>query len=289
MKSILGALVLVGGLEGVFPANSLSQQDTTSAQLIRLTLKDGSELIGTVVRGVPDSIMFRTSGGISMTVPKDQVESIERVLGQTSRNGYVGGDPNYTRLFFAPTARALRLGQGYFSAYQIFFPFLAIGVSDFITLAGGMSLLPGAENQLFYIAPKITPVQTEKLSISGGVLFIQSTSAGSDGMGIFYGVASYGTDAASITGGLGWGFSGDETADKPIILIGGEVRASNSIKFITENWIPPDSDIALLSFGIRFFGDRLAADLGFIYPAGSRIRGFPFFPWVGFAYNFGSQ
>jgi len=55
MKSILGALVLVGGLEGVFPANSLSQQDTTSAQLIRLTLKDGSELIGTVVRGVPDS------------------------------------------------------------------------------------------------------------------------------------------------------------------------------------------------------------------------------------------
>lgn len=57
-------------------------------------------------------------------------------------------------------------------------------------------------------------------------------------------------------------------------MLGGELRISNSIKFI-------------LSLGIRFFSENLAADLGFVLPAGSRIKGFPFIPWVGFTYNFG--
>jgi len=39
---------------------------------------------------------------------------------------------------------------------------------------------------------------------------------------------------------------------------------------------------------VRFFGEDLAADLGFIYPAGSKITGFPFIPWLGFVYNFGT-
>jgi hypothetical protein len=38
-------------------------------------------------------------------------------------------------------------------------------------------------------------------------------------------------------------------------------------------------------FGIRFFEEKLAADLGFIYISGA--EGFPFLPWLGFTYNFG--
>jgi hypothetical protein len=44
------------------------------------------------------------------------------------------------------------------------------------------------------------------------------------------------------------------------------------------------------SDGLRFFGDHLAADIGFIYPLhdGKGIsRGFPLIPWIEFAYNFG--
>ena len=49
--------------------------------------------------------------------------------------------------------------------------------------------------------------------------------------------------------------------------------------------------VLILSFGIRFFGERLSADLGFFYPMseGEGIsEGFPFIPWLGFAYNFGN-
>ena len=288
MRHFCLTLFLTLVLHSLFLSNCFSQQDTTSQRPNKVILKDGSELIGTIVKEDSASIFFRTVSNISMTIPKSQVKTTERLSGQFTDGQYVRPDPNFTRLFFAPTARPLKSGQGYFSAYQIFFPFLAVGLSDFVTLAGGMSLIPGAESQIIYFAPKITPVQLGDLSVAGGVLYIHATFGESDGVGIIYGVTSFGNQNASLTAGLGWGFSGNETAHKPIILLGGELRASNSIKFITENWIPPDSDIAFLSFGIRFFGDSLASDLGLIYPAGSRFRGFPFFPWLGFAYNFGT-
>ena len=109
-------------------------------------------------------------------------------------------------------------------------------------------------------------------------MYINSLSDSTDGTGIIYGVGSYGDQNVSATAGLGWGFYGSKTADKPILMLGREVRISNNFKFITENWIPPNSDIVILSFGIRFFGENLAANLGFIHPTISGWEGFPFIP-----------
>lgn len=265
-----------------------AQQDTTSQEpLTRLVFTDGSVLIGTVTQEDSASLAFRTIGNISVTIPKSQIGTRERLSGQIIGGSYVRSDPNHTRLLFAPTARSLKSGQGYFSAYQIFFPFLAVGIADFLTLGGGISLLPGLENQIFYLAPKITPLQVKSFSAAGGLLYVNSTEGSDDGVGIYYGIATYGNQNAALTFGLGWGFYGSDIADKPVVMVGGELRVSNSVKLITENWIPPNSDVTFLSFGIRFFGENLAADLGFLHPAGSRITGFPFIPWLGFAYNFG--
>ncbi|MFN3134735.1 MAG: hypothetical protein ACK44H_04100 [Candidatus Kryptonium sp.] len=283
MRSFLPTLFLAVALDFIFVMTCFSQQDTASERTVKLILKDGSELIGTIVEEDSLSIIFKTLGNISMTIPREQVKALEHFSPGKYRT-----DPNHTRLLLAPTARSLRSGQGYFSTYEIFFPLVAVGVADFITLAGGMSLFPGVENQLFYLAPKVTPIQIDKFSLAGGVLYINATSGSSEGVGILYGVTSYGDPNTSLTFGLGWGFFGSEIADKPIILLGGELQTSNNTKLITENWFPPNSDISFLSFGIRVFGESLAADLGFIYPAGSEITGFPFFPWLGFAYNFGT-
>jgi hypothetical protein len=73
-----------------------------------------------------------------------------------------------------------------------------------------------------------------------------------------------------------------------VLLAGGEAHLSNSVALITENWFPLGSDVQLLSFGLRFFGDHLSADLGFWYPLTREgTEGFPFLPWLGFCYNFG--
>ncbi len=108
-----------------------------------------------------------------------------------------------------------------------------------------------------------------------------------ESFGAYYGVVTFDGHIFSLTARLGWGFAGSKVANKPIFMIGGELyQLGSKVKLITENWFPPNSDIKYLSFGFRFFGKHLAADLGFIYPAGSKIRGFSFIPWVGFAYNF---
>ena len=88
----------------------------------------------------------------------------------------------------------------------------------------------------------------------------------------------------AVTLGIGWGYENWEPSDKPFILLGGEVQVSNSFKFITENWILPET--AILSAGIRFFGDNLAADFAFLRPLDEEMDGFPFIPWIGFVYNF---
>jgi hypothetical protein len=257
--------------------------------LEKITLKDGSEVIGTIESQDAVSMKFKTLSNIEMTIPKEQMKSIGHLSGDVIGGEYQRSDPNHTRLLFAPTARALKAGQGYFSAYEIFFPFVAIGVTDFISLAGGMSLFPGISEQLFYFAPKVRFLHLQNLDVAGGVLFSSSTAGSSGQFGIVYGVGTWGTADASLTAGLGWGFAGDELSASPVIMIGGELRASNSVKFISENWIPPKSKVVLLSLGVRFFGEHLAADIALALPAGIETRGFPFIPWLGFAYNFGSQ
>jgi hypothetical protein len=268
---------------------TLAQQDTSSVKKPqRLILKDGSELIGNLVAEDSVQLEFKTLSGVSMKIPRSQIKETERLAGEIVEGEFKRYDPNRTRLFFAPTGRALKQGEGYFSTYQIFFPFLAVGVTDFVTLAGGISLLPGADEQIYYFAPKVTPLHLEKVDISAGMLYINATGSDFSGVGILYGVGTYGTQEAALTAGLGWGFAQGEVAHKPVLMLGGELRVSNSVKLLTENWFPPGTEIFIYSFGIRFFGESLAADLGFIGISKS-TGGFPFIPWVGFAYNFGAK
>lgn len=257
----------------------------------RLSLKDGSELYGAVVAETSDSLTFKTVSGLTLTVARKQVKTLEGLTGRVIDGEYRRVDPNRTRLLLAPTGRPLGAGQGYISAYEIFFAFLSVGVTDFLSLAGGMTLLPGAEDQLFYVAPKLTlPLHSEAVNIGAGVVYGNVFSSNSSGAGVVYGVGTFGSQYAAVTVGIGYGFAGGEFASKPVLVLGGETQVSSSIKLVTENWFPAGADFRLLSFGIRFFGEHLAADLGFLYPLSDEggMRGFPFIPWVGFVYNFGT-
>jgi len=286
-----------------------SQQDTIGQKPIRLTLKDGMEFIGTVVHEDSTIILFKTTHNISMTVPRIQVKVLETLSGYfegekymrrvpriqvkvlETLSGYFEGekymrrDPNDTRLFFSSTGRSLKKGQGYFSAYEIFFPSIAVGITDFIMISGGISLIPGAESQLIYLTPKIRLLHLKNFDLSASLQYMSSFGY-SFGMG--YANATYGTSRASVTGGLGWGFVDGHFSSSPCIILGGETQLSNSIKLITENWFPPKTDVAILLFGIRFFGENIAGDFGLMTTTKSS-GGFPFVPWVGFAYNFGGN
>ncbi|MCP5063192.1 MAG: hypothetical protein GY936_12110 [Ignavibacteriae bacterium] len=268
-----------------FSLPNYSQQDTTAIKTLRIELKDGSILIGNIVFENDNSIQFKTISKVEFTIKKEQIETKKIVSGKFVEGKLWNDDPNSTRLLFSPTGRALKAGHGYFSAYQIFFPFLAVGVTDFLTISGGVSLLPGADGQVLYIAPKLTPYQTEKVSVSGGVLYINFPGDDHTG-GIVYGISTFEFDKAAITTGFGYGFFGGDFADNPMLVLGAEIRLSQKFKLISENWIFIGGETQLFSLAFRFFGENLAADFGLILPTSMDANGFPFIPWLGFAYNF---
>lgn len=290
MTNRLSLLITI--LAGVLlSAPALATPQDTTARAWRFTLKDGSTIVGTIRAETPDSLFITTGGGIAIGLPRSAVTGTERLRGSFENGVYRRTDPNSSRLLVGPTARPLKAGSGYFAAYEIFFTYFSVGIADFISMGGGLTLFPGASGQVFYLTPKIAlTTDDERFSGAVGALYMNATSGSNEGLGIVYGVGTFGTPRAAITGGFGYGYASGEFADNPILILGGEVQAGNSFKLITENWFPLESDFSLLSFGFRFFGDRLAADLGFFYPMrkGSGIsQGFPFIPWLGFAYNFG--
>lgn len=276
MKILLIILIL-------FTINIVGQTDS-SKTITRLELSDGSILIGKILSEDIASIQFITQSEIEITINKTSIKKRELISGENFDGEFWRDDPNSTRLFFAPTGKMLKSGDGYFSVYEIFFPFIAVGITDYLILSGGFSLVPGADNQLLYVAPKIGFISTTDFNLAGGILYIKIPD-NDKGIGVMYSVGTYGNQKSSLSLGIGYGFAGGDLANNPIIMIGGELRLSKSIKMITENWIITGEEAGIYSFGLRFFGENLAADFGFIYP-GESSNGFPFLPWIGFAYNF---
>ena len=266
---------------------------TATAQEV-LTLKDGTTLVGRIEKELGGKIIFRTTGGAVIQIFASDVKAIKRSSGGVTSRRYLYDDPNHTRLLWMPTGRTLKAGGGYFADYYVFFPTLAYAVTDRFTLYGAMSLIPGVrlDDQLFFFAPKVGIVQEKKfaLAVGGMIIAVPDDDATP---GIIYGVSTWGTKDTSLTVGAGWGWIRDESEweimDKPAIVLGGEHRVSSGVKLLMENWWFPYEDAKdhpVLSLGIRFFGRHLAADLGFIYVVGVDLEGFPFIPWVDFAYNF---
>jgi len=258
-------------------------------KIYRIILYDGTKLTGTIEKENETTIYFKTLADLPIEIPRSQIRSKKLLSGKIVKGKYYREDPNHTRLLFAPTARSLKSGQGYFSVYEIFFSFIAIGATDFLTLADGVSLFPFTTKQLVYLAPKVRVLHLQRFDLAGGVLYMNIAGGDFEGGGLVYGVGTYGTSQWGVTFGLAYGFSGDDFANKPVFMLGGEYQVSNYVKLISDNWFPPESDIAFLSVGIRLFGEHLAADFALIHPAGADITGFPFFPWIGFAYNFGTD
>jgi hypothetical protein len=263
-----------------------------SAHLQILTTTDGSSLIGRIVEIGDNEIQFQTDmGKIPIQIAK--IKKIKEIPVTSFRQEkYWYPNPNYTRLYFAPTGRALKKGEGYFASYYIFFPMVAYGITNNITVAGGFSLIPwiGIDKQLFYIAPKIGIVSTKDFALSTGVLYAKLPSfddGNSPSAGIIYGVGTYGDANNSLTAGLGYGFTKNnewQLADKPMFMVGGEVRVSRPISLVTENWVIPGTDAPFISYGLRFFSEKISIDFAFINYLGGLL--FPGIPYVDFVVSF---
>ena len=254
--------------------------DSTRIQV--LTMRDGSSLVGRIVGVRGDSVDFQTGIG-RVTLAINDIRSIsEHEAGRLHNGAYWFPNPNSTRLFFAPTGQMLKKGDGYFADYELFFPGFAYGVTDNISIGGGVSIFPtGVEDQVYYFTPKVGVSFSDQIHVAAGLLFA-GTGGGTGGVG--YGVATLGDGDRSVTAGFGYGFAGGDIESKPLVMLGAEKRVSRRIALVTENYILPISDDNIVySFGLRFMGEKLTTDLALVNISGSGVIGFPY---VDFVYSF---
>jgi hypothetical protein len=256
--------------------------DSTQIQI--LTVDDGPSFNGRIVEIGEEKIKFKTKYGV-LTFPIHEITDLKLVSIDQLRDGkYWFPNPNCSRLFFAPTGRMLKKGEGYFADFFIFFPTINYGVTSNVSLGGGFSILPGADldEQVLLFTPKVGIKTSAKMDLAVGALIVKPPENISS-LGILYGVSTFGSLDKSCTVGLGFGYVEGDLADNPMIVLGGELRTSRNISLVSENWLVPEKDTPILSMGLRFFGEKLSADFALIFPLeGEEL----IFPYLDFVYKF---
>lgn len=236
-----------------------------------LVLRDGSRLYGVTERESDAEIVFRTVAGVLVTVPRAEVVRVSRVRGRMAGGEFRRADPNRTRLFFAPTGRALDRGDVYAGLFSIVMPFVQVGLTDRLSVGGGTPLIFGLFddwNRPYWITPKAQVLARERAQVSVGAFHVFDRSG--NGGGIAYGVGTFGSDDEAVTLGAGLSYTGFDSG-AAVVMAGGERRVHRSVKLLTENylWIGDGDTSGLVSAGIRSFGERLSADVGVAMPVGT--------------------
>jgi hypothetical protein len=256
--------------------------DTSNNYLLKLT--DKSEIVGKYVERTSDYLVFSTSAISRLQIPFERIVSIQELNASNMKgNVYWSPNPRPTNYFFWPSAINLKKGEGYFQNNMLFLNSVHYGITDNISIGGGLefiSLFSGTP--ILFFTPKVTFPAGRNLHAGGGLLLVTVPDEGSGGF--LYGSATAGSIEHNVSGSLGFGFAGGEFSSTPLVNISGMTRVSRKLMLMSENWIIPltDETAAAFSFGVRFLGDKIAADVGLVY---SPQVGTPF-PIAGFSVKF---
>ena len=294
LLAVVGSVAAPGEARAQDPAvRDTVTADSTTTYVLRT--RDGSLFIGRLIRASMDSVYFVSAGG-PITVARSSVVELRRVGRGAMREGiYWAPNPNDTRLFIAPTGRMLAKGEGYFSDTYLFLLLFAGGLTPNFTLGAGFSIVPSDDffrNNIYYLTPKIGLVRSPNFNLAAGAFvgfagwdIFDEGDIGS--FGVLYGVATFGSPDGSVTLGSGLGYGGGDFADRPLIMLGGEKRVARRASLVTENYVLPGESDVVVSYGVRFFGEKLSVDLAFWNAFGSTTDPiFPGVPYLAFALKF---
>lgn len=296
LQTVLMAAALVG---------PVAAAEETKAALVTVFLEGGGQVVGTVTAEDEASLTVRLPSGSELKLPKGEIARVaEGPLPGSPRPDRV--DPNDSRLMFAPSGRPLRRGDGYFSDHYVLFPGFAYGLSDNVSVGGGISTVPGSglSDQLYYLNAQVGFRLSPQYAFSVGAMYAGGMEEDWDGAAILYGITSLGRPDRSLTLGLAVAATREEVPrfnsrdeymgsdhqwrSRPVIMVGGSLRIAKQLSLVSENWLFPGEPLSEQPFGLalRFFGDRLSADVGFLFIGEVMAEGFPV-PWLSFSYHFG--
>ncbi|WP_208306776.1 hypothetical protein [Hymenobacter defluvii] len=240
-------------------------------------LRSGTSFVGVLLARNDNELEFDAQDIGRVSIQKSNIRSMQLLSETQLRKGWepVG---NGTRMFFAPTARNLRRGEGYVQDINIVLLGANYGITDHISIGALVPALPGVGLNVFAITPKVSVPISEKFHVGGGLLYAFAFGSGG---GIAYGVGTYGTADNNATLGLGYLVGSGDVDASPVVLVGGATRISRRFSLLNETYIT-DGFLAGL-VGARVSAARVSGSLGFIYGTG-----IPILPaYLEVAYRFG--
>jgi len=256
-----------------------------SPEIKRITLKDGSELIGQIVEEDADKIRFKTSGGVEMEINRDLIEKIEdlepkvEAVSEISKGKYQVGDHE---LLIMPTAYTMEDGQAYFSNYELFilnFSYAPTSSTHISVLMLFPIVSEFVETISFGVKQKY--LNSENVKGALGATYTPKPSLVTIGT-----VFSIGSGPDGFHAGISMANSlerEDENKDKWewIYMFGYRVDVSQKISLVAEytnfSAAVEENFNGLLSLGVRFRGVNNTWDLAGIRPLES-TGDFIFFP-----------
>ena len=271
------------------------------SQTVTIITTDGSEIIGQIIVETDTEYQIETPAGLTVSVPKSAIFKMSEFKGLVKEGKLYRTDPNKSMYLFAPSAFPIETGNKYCRDFCVFFPSINYGMNDIVSLQAGFVWVPSLDisNIPLIGSVKATVFQKNKIGLAGGVMYVRipDFSDGNDdfntsgGGGFLFATGTYGDrfNHGSLLVGWGYGHSdGDwELMDRPIIVLAGNFRVSNTIAIVTENWFPPDLEFSQFPFMVagRFFGKRIAVDIGGIFIIDVLSEGLPI-PIINFTYHF---
>lgn len=283
------------------PESDEAELASGKRELSRITLKDGQELRGVVLRQDNRVVVVELPDGDRMEIPARQVKDIavERNA-KVRENGEIWfQDPNRTRYLYAPSGMMLRQGEGHFSQKELLFSSMSYGLTDNITVQAGavlpLWLVPSGFN--FIGGIKVGASLGDRLHLAAGAqgIFVPGLFGTSGGAaGFVFGTATYGTPDGHLSVAVGKPFMiAQGTAgfnELFIVTLNGNLRVGQRVALVTENWLLPTMGTTysgqlpmINSLAARIFGESWAVDLGLIRVADTIVP----IPWLDFTYNFG--
>lgn len=272
---------------------TIAKKEMVRYNLYTIETVDGNEFLGEIISEDSQSIKLKTDKFGEVTITKSDIKKKTPVEIQQIKNGKLWfANPQSTRYFWSPNGYGLKKGEGYYQNIWVLWNQFSYGVTDYFSVGAGIipTFLFTAPTPVFATMKFSIPVKKDKFNIAGGAIAGYVLGEEGAGLGIFYGLATYGSPNSNVSFGMGYGFAGGEWAQSPMFNINGMFRVSSRGYFITENYIISGGGetIALFSFGGRSIIKKVALDYGLVIPFVDAEVEYAI-PWLGFTVPFGNK
>lgn len=282
MKKAIGlSLYILFFLCLLTPLFAQTEVDTVrQAQNVTITMQNGDEFTGEIIRQDETSIILATENG-EMNLLRSRIKSV-------ANNTYLGAfsfaNPHDTRYFFGPSGMPIPRGKGYYQNVYVTLNFVNYGVTDHFSIGGGFEFISTIlGSPVWFLTPKVGFELSEKFHAGGGVLMGGLAGEGVAALG--YGVVTSGTSESNISLGAGYGIVDGDFSRYPAIMLAGTHRVSRTIALLSENYLIQGDINDSFYFGIhgiRIMSKKSSFDIGilFIPQIADEIPALPYIGYV---------